>query len=121
MRAMQPVAYELLPSHPFALRDLGFVMWENVIDPAAVDVDLIAEQRSGHRAALDMPAGTAGSPRRIPFYVAIFLVPRFPQREIPDVFLVVFVVFNPAGRLQLRQIEVGELAVIRKFVDAKIH
>ena len=45
MRAMQPVANELFPGHAFALCDLRFVMREDVIDAAAVDVDLIAEQR----------------------------------------------------------------------------
>ena len=53
--------------------------------------------------------------------LAIFFVPRFPKREIADVFLVVFVVLHPAGRLQLRQIEVRQLSVIRKFIDAKIN
>src|SRR5438132_6939362 len=68
-----------------------------------------------------MPAGPAWSPWRIPFYIAVFLIPRLPQREITDVFLVVFVMLYAAGRLQLREIEVRKLAVVRKFVDAKIN
>src|SRR4051794_14438611 len=63
MRAMQPVTHELLSRHAFALRDLRLVMREDVIDAAAMDVDLIAQQRHGHRAALDVPAWTARSPR----------------------------------------------------------
>jgi hypothetical protein len=59
---MQPVAHELRSGHAFALRDLGFVMRKDVIDAAAVDVDLIAQQHHRHRAALDVPAGTAGPP-----------------------------------------------------------
>ena len=58
---------------------------------------------------------------RIPFYVAIFFVPRFPQCEITDVFLIVFIVLHAAGRLQLREIKMREPAIIWKFVDAKIH
>ena len=94
---------------------------ENVIDAAAVDIDLIAEQRRGHRAAFDVPAGTAAAPWTFPPHIAIFFVPRFPKRKIADVFFVVFIVLHPAGRLQLREIEMRELSVIRKFVDAKIN
>ena len=120
MRAVQPVTDEFLSRHAFALGDLRFVMRKNVIDATAVDVDLIAQQRHGHRAALDMPTWAALSPRRIPFYVAVYFVPSFPQREIADVFLVVFVMLHAACRLQLREIEVRELSIIRKLVDAKV-
>src|SRR5512132_214847 len=121
MRAMQPVTDEFLSGHAFALCDFRLVMRENIIDAAAMDIDLIAQQRRRHRAALDVPAGPAWSPWRSPFYVAVFFIPRFPQREIPDVFLVVFVVLHASCRLQLREIEVRELAVIRKFVDTKVN
>ncbi len=43
MRAMQPVARKFFFGDTFTLRDLRFVMRENVIDSTAVDVDLIAE------------------------------------------------------------------------------
>src|SRR5206468_5225204 len=43
MRAVQPVADEFLSRDAFALRDLCFVVRENVIDAAAMDIDLIAE------------------------------------------------------------------------------
>src|SRR5215471_952239 len=108
MRTVEPVAHELLSRHAFALRDLRLVMREDVVDPATVDIDLVAEQRRGHGAALDVPARTARSPGRIPFYVAVFFVPRFPQCEVTDVFLVIFVVLHATGRLQLREIEMRE-------------
>ena len=43
VRAMHPVAYKFFAGHAFALRDLRFVMWKNVIDAAAMNVELIAE------------------------------------------------------------------------------
>ena len=95
-------------------------MRKDVIDTAAVDVDLIAQQRCGHRAALNVPTRTARSPGRIPFHVPVFFVPRFPEREIADVFFIVFVVLHAACLSQLREIEMGQLPVIRKFADAKI-
>src|SRR5206468_10668091 len=68
-----------------------------------------------------MPAWTTRAPWRIPFHIAIFLVPRFPKREVADVFLIVFVVLHTPRRLQLGEIEVCELSVAWKFVDAKIN
>src|SRR5438552_5120354 len=67
-----------------------------------------------------MPAWTTWAPWRIPFHIAIFLVPCFPQREVANAFLIVFVVLHAPRRLQLGEIEVRELSVIGKFVDAKI-
>src|SRR5437764_10805640 len=121
MRAMQPVPDESLSCDAFALRDLCFVVRENIIDTAAMNVDLIAEQRRRHCTTFNVPAGTTRSPRRIPFHVAIFFVPRLTQCEVADVFLVVLVVLNSARRLQLGKVEMRELSVIRKFVDAKIN
>src|SRR6266705_5901121 len=101
MRTMQPVTDEFLSSDAFALCDLCFVMWKNVIHTAAVDIDFIAEKRGRHRTAFDVPAGATGSPGRIPLHFAIFFIPRFPQCEISDVLLIVFVVLHPPSRLEL--------------------
>src|SRR5207237_6971492 len=97
MSAVQPIADKLFAGYAFALRDLGFVMRENIVHAAAVDVDLIAKQRGRHCAALDVPAGPPRSPWRIPFHIAIFFVPCFPQREVADVFLAVLVWLHSTG------------------------
>ena len=41
MRAMQPVTDEFFFGDAFALRDFRFVMRENIIDAAAMDIELI--------------------------------------------------------------------------------
>src|SRR5260370_28410753 len=87
---------------------------------AAMDVDLIAEERGRHRAALDVPAGTSRSPWRIPFHIAIFFVPRFPMYEVADVFFVVLVMLHAASGPPVRHIKMLELSVIRQFLDSKI-
>ena len=97
MRAMQPVTDEFFSGDAFALRDLRFVMRENVIDATAMDVDLIAKQRRRHRAAFDVPTRPAAAPRAFPRHIAVFFVPGFPKREVADVFLVVFVVLYATG------------------------
>ena len=48
------------------LRDLVLVVGEDEVDAAAVDVEDRAEQRAGHRRALDVPAGTAPAPTASP-------------------------------------------------------
>src|SRR5262245_41009270 len=98
MRAMQPVTYEFFSGDPFALADLRLVMRENVVDAAAMNVDLIAQQGRRHRTAFDVPARPSWPPGRIPLYVAVFFIPRLPKREIADVFLVVFVMLHAPGR-----------------------
>src|SRR5882724_7311938 len=97
VRAMEPAAHKLFPRASFRLRDLCFVMRENIVHPAAMNIELIAEQLRRHRAALDMPARPAVAPRTTPFYRAVCFIPRFPEREIADVFLVVLVALHPAG------------------------
>ena len=86
-----------------------------------MDIDLIAEQRRCHRAAFDVPARPAAPPRTFPTYIAIFFVPGFPKREIADVFLVVLIMLNTPGRLQLGEVEMREFSVIGKFIDAKVN
>ena len=82
MRAVQPVAHEFFPVHAFALRDLRFVMRKNIVDAAAVNIDLLAEERGCHRTALDVPAGPARDPMDFPSHFAVLFIPRFPKREI---------------------------------------
>ena len=40
---MQPIANKFFPGAAFALRNLRLVMGKNIINPAAVNIDLIAE------------------------------------------------------------------------------
>src|SRR3981081_766386 len=112
MRAMQPVAHKFLSSAALALRDLRFVVRKNVVDAAAVNVHLTSQTRRRHCAALDVPAGATMAPGTFPRDIAVVFVPRFPESEVADMFLVVFVVLYSAGRAQLREIEMRELPVI---------
>src|SRR5207245_4906767 len=64
---VQPVVHERLAGRRLGLRDLALVVREKVVLAARVDVEGIAEVLHGHRGALDVPAGVALAPRRIPF------------------------------------------------------
>src|SRR5438477_11607551 len=109
---MHPVAHEFFSGHAFALRNFRLVMWENIIDPTTVNIDLIAQQRDCHLAALEVPAGATTTPGRIPTHLAIGFIPRFPKRKIAIVFLLLLIVENASGWPQFFKFELRKLSVI---------
>src|SRR5581483_9009278 len=111
MGAVQPVTDELLSGYPFTLGDLGFVVRKNIVDSSTMDVELIAQERCRHRAALDVPTGPARPPCRIPPHIAILVIPLVPKRNLADVLLVIFIVFHTACSLHLVEIKMGERSV----------
>src|SRR6266516_1822597 len=76
LRHLHAVRKKMLPMHPaaddgvsecsFGLRDLVLVMREDVVHAAGVQVETLAEIFRAHRRTLDVPAGIAGSPGRLP-------------------------------------------------------
>ncbi len=63
---VQPGADERLAGGRLALGDLVLVVGEDVVHAAGVDVEALAEVLHAHRRALDVPAGPAGAPGRVP-------------------------------------------------------
>src|SRR5262245_44733167 len=61
-------------------------MRELEVETAAVDLEARAEVLLGHGRALDVPAGPATAPRRVPPGVLARLV-RLPQREVARILL----------------------------------
>ena len=68
------------------LCDLVFVVREDQIEAAAMDVEDIAEIGGAHRRALDMPARAAPAPRAFPTGLVVRRL--FPEHKIGRVFLV---------------------------------
>ena len=83
---MHPDPGQRLAARGQRLRGLVLVVREDEVDAAAVDVELDAQQRLGHRRALDVPARPAAAPRRVPGGV-LALLPRLPEREVQRVLL----------------------------------
>ena len=74
----------------FALRDLVLVVRELQVHAAAVDVEVLAEQRAAHRRALDVPAGAAGAEGAVPLgVVGLVGLGGLPQHEVERVVLAV--------------------------------
>src|SRR5207249_3541484 len=65
---------------------LVLVVREDEVQPAEMDLEPWAEELLGHRRALDVPAGTAATPWRVPGGV-LSLLRRLPEREVARILL----------------------------------
>ena len=77
---MQPILGHRLAVAAFALGDFVFVVREHQVQPAAVDVERLAQQLAAHGGAFDVPAGPAGSPGAGPGGLA--RLGRLPEGEV---------------------------------------
>ncbi len=84
---VQPVARERVAAR-VRLRHLVLVVRERQLDAAPVDVERLAEVAQCHRRALQVPAGTAGPPRRVPRRLVGAGLGRLPEGEVVRVLLV---------------------------------
>ena len=92
-------------------------MGEDEVSPAAVDVDLIAEGGAVHRRALDVPAGAALAPRRIPADLAG--LGRLPEREVVGMALCI-VIFDAHAVERVLLVPPRELPVGGEGIDVKV-
>jgi len=83
---------------------------EDEVDAAAVDVEALAQQPDRHGRALDVPAGPARTPGRLPRRLAG--LGRLPEGEVDRGTLALVDLDPGAGRLQqVVEPAVGEVAV----------
>ena len=68
------------PVERFALRELVLVMRKDQVEPATVDVEVLAENRLAHRRALDVPPRPTRPPRARPRRFP--RLGRLPEREV---------------------------------------
>ena len=120
--AVQPVVHEGLAGGGLGLRDLVFVVREDVVLAARVDVEVRAQVLHRHGGTLDVPAGTALAQFGIPVDVPVFRAPGLPEREVAHVVLRVLVLVHAAAGplLQSLGIQVGQPAVTREAVETEI-
>ena len=69
---VHPVIAPVMPQISLRLGDLVGVVGEGVVDAAAVDVQVLAQVLHGDTGTLDMPAGIAHAPGRIPLEGLVF-------------------------------------------------
>src|SRR5258707_6444466 len=104
--------HERFSGRAFALRDFVFVMRENQILATEMQIKTRAENFHSHRAAFDVPAGTAFAKRTRPENLAVVRRARFPERKIGDGFFRVFVAFDALAGAHFIEVELEQLAVI---------
>ena len=105
---VHPVFGERLARRALGLGNLVFVMREDQVDAAAVDVKRLPEVFHAHGRALNVPAGAAHPPRAFPGRFARFL--RFPEGEIHGMALEI-AHFHARAAFQVVQVLAGELAI----------
>ena len=128
---MQPVAHEGLAGGTLRLRDLIFVMREDQVLAAGMNVEGFAQLLHAHGRALDVPAGTAFTPGRLPHGAgrAIRILGGFPEREIAGVIFLVFVRVDgaaiPCGQAgpaaHVLQVDARQPAIGRQGRNRKVH
>ena len=119
MLAVNPRAHDRLAGVAFALRYLAFVMREDVVHAAGVQVEFAPQILDGHGGTFYVPAGESVSPRAAPLDHPARLR-RLPQREIARVALE-RVGFHAHRLQQLRLVNVArQLAVIGESRDFEI-
>ena len=114
---MGPVVDHRLGVAAFALGDFVFVVGEQKIEPAAVDVECLAQELAAHRRAFDVPARAALAPGAVPR--RLLRLGRLPEGEVRDVPLA-------GGRLAAVAVDrldaaVRELAVLQVLADVEVH
>ncbi len=105
------------------LCDFAFVMGEDVVFAAGVNIDdIFAQHRAGHGGAFDVPAGVTIAPRAGPFH-QVFRV-RLPEQKIGRVFFCCHRLHSDAAAfagLELHEGVARELAVGGKGFDIVIN
>ena len=115
---VHPEPGERLTAGGLGLRDLVLVVGEDQVRSAAMDLEVHAQERLGHRRALDVPARPALAPGRVPVDV-LPLLARLPEREVLRRLLELGRVVALA-LLHLLERPVGELAVAVEAGDAEV-
>ena len=109
---MHPIMSKFFAVCPLRLGNFVFVMGENKVKTAAVDIYCIAQISASHRRTFNMPARSALAPGRVPIRLARFCA--FPKAEIHRIFFYIACFYSRA-RFQIFQRLMRKLAVIFKF------
>ena len=116
--AVQPIADEGFSRQRFRLRDFIFVVREDQVGAAGVNVKRLAEIFRRHNGALDVPARPSGP--ELGFPEGFPRLGRFPQHEVPRVGLLVLVLIHSRFGVDAAHVHLGQFSVRWKLRDAKI-
>ena len=86
-------------------------MGECQIFAAQVKIEAGAQQFHAHSTALDVPTGPAFAPLARPINIAIVSHTGFPESEISDGFLFVFIIAHSLALTHFVEVQVDELTI----------
>ena len=115
---MKPKLHKLFAGGGLALGNLVFVMREDIISPAGVKIKTFSQIFHTHCRTLDMPAGPSLANFRFPGWLSFFSF--FPQTEILDVLLLIFIKIGSFSFLHLGEVNPGEFSVSGEFFNRKV-
>ena len=115
---MKPEARKSLPRQRLRLRNFIFMMRENQVLAARMQIETRSQLRHRHHRALNMPPGTPRPNCRLPRSLA--RLGRFPQREIARAVFFVFVDIHARAVFHAGKIFFRQLTVLRKPRDPKV-
>ena len=121
MFAMQPVIYKFAGVCSFTLSDLIFMMGEHIVDPAGMQIKSFTQIFLTHGTAFNVPSGSAGAPGAVPFHIAVFFVPCFPECKVTHGIFFIFIGTDPHTVPLLFPVDFCELTVFFKFINGKIY
>ena len=105
----------------FRLGYLVGVVHLNVVDPAAMNVQALAQMLHRHGRALDVPARKTHPPRAGPLHLALLIGGRkLPQRKVGGVAFA-FGHFHASAGLEARYVQPGELAVVGELRRVEVY
>ena len=120
---MEPVVAPLVTQVAFGLGNFVGVMRKGIVNAAAVDVQIVPQMLHGNAGALNVPAGIAHAPGRIPLESLILeLGLGKPENEVVLI-LLVLVLFHalPDAHGQVFLIVVIEDVVLFQFGGIEVH
>src|SRR3954447_1327606 len=116
---MDPVPSRDVAGDRGGLRDLVFVVREDVVDATGMDVEARAEVAHGHRRAFEVPAGEPLAPAGGRPFEKASGAGRLPEREVSGVALVGFHVATVACA-QIGKRVARELSIPRETADVVV-
>ena len=118
---VHPVMGEGLSVRRLGLGDFVFMVRENQILSARMDVDFVSQIFFAHHGAFDVPAGTAVAPGRLPVGLPFLL--GLPEHKVQRILLLILAGHQKGtlSALQIVQVLVGQLSIITEASHTVIH
>ena len=112
---VHPIMYHIFSLGSYGLCNLAFVMREDKVHTATMNVEVLAQVFLSHGCTFGVPAGEAVAPRGRPTH-DVFRLRTFPEGKVCGIVLLALSVQFAGGVENIIQVASGELAVVMVLV-----